>query len=456
MTKETRSEGGGVARSGADKALGDTSPYQLIPGATEVLGPDGDRQLIASSPAAAHHLQSALFERNCILEVLQGLLVAARTSGVDLAPAVQAQLGPSSDEMVRRHHLSLRGASPANRFWLVMLPFQRVSNDHCLMRWNGRAPELWGRSFTSVALARSICATINWLDRLREAVLLLHGQSIETLPTAVASAVNEATTLVRRCTPPSERYAFDCELRRLAAHHAGPPAGFSNPWLESRGEDITLIRPQIRTLEDGVAAHMLCFAWSEQGSTEFMLQFPGAEERAAAASTIWQHFRIEQGPAVAGGGRGSPMSELRREGLTITPDMLASLVPPTTLVRFTPSSPESRTQMLRLGIDTMGRRQRAVPLFDVVERIEQARQQARGASDGEDAASELLYRDHRFVVTDHGTRGIRIAFRLDGSRGERWFSREAAAEIRAMIEAPDLIEASPRMAALEPQRPLSI
>lgn len=128
--------------------------------------------------------------------------------------------------------------------------------------------------------------------------------------------------------------------------------------------------------------------------------------------------------------------------------MVADLLPPAAVVRFTPTTREGRREMLKLGVDVFHLPEVAVRAGEVLALAANPipLECSRGASllapsvPPPPEFPKRLFRSSSFDVTDHGTKGVEVRFRdavsPDGAEGTKWFLDGAAEQIREFISRP--------------------
>lgn len=323
---------------------------------------------------------------------------------------------------------------------------------------------------------------LGWL----QAAVLQHATTSRADRAAPLSAALDAALAVLRDWQGQLGRRLEFERRlRVATADADQPTGtngFRNPGWQT-GELTSRVCLNTRRDAANTPREAIEVTWAFWGSPEFCIDFPQTAEGAASArrtvQAIWARFAPEADRQVVGhspydlaesagfrrGGDGyyrkasdirdmqaaAAKGEFSRYDLTLTPDMLADLLPAEAVVRFTPQSLESRVQMLRLGVDAFGRAEVAVPAGEIAQRaanpiIAEGKQKPwsrpaeRALPEAHEAPAAIrLFGNRDFEVLDHGALGIEVRFASANSEpgvtGAKWFMDAAGEQIREFITA---------------------
>ena len=247
--------------------------------------------------------------------------------------------------------------------------------------------------------------------------------------------------------------------------------GFRSPFRDGLGVDFTLMRQTFRR-EGDVTVPVIDFSWLRWQGTEWSVELPTVAERERVARLIWERYAPQADKDVLDGDKwevaarqgydhGHPgyhqalgriedhrqrasEREWSRDDLTVTPDMVADLLPPEARVRFSPTTVQGREQMLRLGVDVFYRASVTIPAAEVPERARSPLADPRPLDAGPAAPAAPpqpvpteLFRNARFRVLDHGEPGIEVKFRTAGADGatdgSKWFLDAAAEQVREFL-----------------------
>lgn len=324
--------------------------------------------------------------------------------------------------------------------------------------------------------AQTIADSIQTLGWLRDALFHHVATPRADRGPDLSAALDGALDLVRGWQAPDLPLEFERRLRAATADADQPTGtnGFRNPgWKQ--GELCT--RVELRTMFDAAnqAIPSIAVNWAFWGSPEFRIEFPSSAAGSASAratiKAIWERYAPDADRLVVGrdpwelaresgasdkqGGFYRVVDDIRirqsraaqgdfsRYDMTLTPDMVADLLPPEAKVRFTPQSLASREQMLRLGADVFRREDVLVPAEDIVGLAarpisrEPNLTQAAPAAPARSSATSL-FRNRAFDVLDHGAMGVEVRFcsanSEPGVAGSKWFLDAAATQIREFID----------------------